>query len=338
MPRLCLLADDLTGALDSAARFVAACGPVPVSWRGGFAEGARDLATREGSEAAAVAAHAACGPALRRAGLAFKKLDSLLRGHVAAEIAASWRAGSFDHAVIAPAFPFQGRITHGGRQFAHGAAVGPDLAAALAQHGVAVIQCRPGMAAPLGVSLWDAATDADLAVIAAAGRALPGRVLWCGTGGLAGTLAGGDVPCPVLPEPVLALIGSEHAVSRGQLAATARHLVLAEDERAVPSLPAAVSLALPPGLAREAAAERIARAFVALARRVARPGSLAVAGGETLRGLCDGLGATGLVVLGEMEPGAAISRMEGGLWHGLPILSKSGAFGAPDFLARLLGG
>jgi uncharacterized protein YgbK (DUF1537 family) len=29
--------------------------------------------------------------------------------------------------------------------------------------------------------------------------------------------------------------------------------------------------------------------------------------------------------------------MEGGHWDGLPILSKSGAFGGPDFLARLLG-
>ncbi len=332
---LCLLADDLTGALDSAARFVPAMGPVRVSWRGPFSHGARDLGTREGGEAAAVAAHAGYGAALRGARLAFKKLDSLLRGHAAAEIAAAFRAGGFDHAVIAPAFPFQGRVTRGGRQFAHGKPVGADLAAALAGVGVAVSFCRAGMAAPHGASLWDAASDADLAAIVAAGRDLPGRVLWCGTGGLAGALAGGEVPCPALPAPMLALIGSDHAVSQAQLAATARHVVLGED---VPGLPAAVSLALPAGLGRAEAAARIARGFTALARRVARPGSLIVAGGETLRGLCDGLGAAGLVVLGEREPGAPVSRMEGGLWHGLPILSKSGAFGAPDFLARLLGG
>ena len=58
--------------------------------------------------------------------------------------------------------------------------------------------------------------------------------------------------------------------------------------------------------------------------------------GET-RAFADGLGATALTVLGEQEPGAPISRMEGGHWDGLPILSKSGAFGAPDFLACLLG-
>jgi uncharacterized protein YgbK (DUF1537 family) len=213
---LCLLADDLTGALDSAARFVPLAGPVRVAWRGTAA--AMDLATREGEEAAAILAHERQGQALRAAGLAFKKLDSLLRGHAAAEIAATLRAGGFDHAVIAPAFPVQGRVTRGGRQVAHGAAVPLDLAAALAGHGVAVRLCRPGEAAPEGASLWDAETDADLAAIVAAGRGLPGRVLWCGTGGLAGALAGGAVPRPALPGPVLALIGSDHPASAAQLA------------------------------------------------------------------------------------------------------------------------
>ena len=119
-----LLADDLTGALDTAARFVPRFGALPVTWKGGWASGARDLATREGSEAAAVAAHEGCAAALRGASLAFKKLDSLLRGHPAAELAASFRAGGFDHMVIAPAFPFQGRVTRGGRPSIYGPQVG----------------------------------------------------------------------------------------------------------------------------------------------------------------------------------------------------------------------
>jgi uncharacterized protein YgbK (DUF1537 family) len=113
-----LLADDLTGALDTAARFVSRFGAQRVTWKGAWTAGARDLATREGTAAAAAAAHEACGPALRGATLAFKKLDSLLRGHPAAELAACFRAGGFDHLVIAPAFPFQGRVTRHGRQVA----------------------------------------------------------------------------------------------------------------------------------------------------------------------------------------------------------------------------
>ena len=331
-PPLCLLADDLTGALDSAARFVALAGPVRVAWRGTAA--ATDLATREGDEASAIAAHAAQGAALRASGLAFKKLDSLLRGHAAAEIAACVRAGGFGHAIIAPAFPFQGRVTRGGRQVAHGVAVPLDLAAALAGHGITVRLCRPGDVAPEGVSLWDADSDADLAAIVAAGRALPGRVLWCGTGGLAGALAGGAVPQPDLPAPVLALIGSDHPASAAQLA---RAGAVAWAPGAPPPAARAIAPRLPPGLSRQAAAAEIARVFTALADALPQPGALVVAGGETLRGLCEGLGATALTVLGEHEPGAPVSRMEGGLWDGLPILSKSGAFGGPDFLARLVG-
>jgi uncharacterized protein YgbK (DUF1537 family) len=35
-------------------------------------------------------------------------------------------------------------------------------------------------------------------------------------------------------------------------------------------------------------------------------------------------------------PGVPVSRIGGGLWDGVRLISRSGAFGAPDFLARLL--
>ena len=331
-----LLADDLTGALDTAARFVSRFGAQRVTWKGAWTAGARDLATREGTADAAAAAHEACGPALRGATLAFKKLDSLLRGHPAAELAASFRAGGFDHLVIAPAFPFQGRVTRHGRQVAQGVAVDVDLDGQLAALGLPPVAARAGVPAPTGVSLWDAESDADLLAIVVAASALPGRVLWAGTGGLAGALGGGVAPRPEMPAPLLAMIGSDHPVSQAQLAATSRHHVLEGAIRDLP-LPAAISLRLPPGVPRAEAAERIGRCFTELARQLPRPGSCIVAGGETLRALADGLGTTALTVLGEQAPGLPISRMEGGHWHGLPILSKSGAFGARDFLARLLG-
>lgn len=331
-----LLADDLTGALDTAARFVPRFGAQRVTWKGAWTAGARDLATREGTADAAAVAHEACGSALCGAALAFKKLDSLLRGHPAAELAASFRAGGFDHLVIAPAFPFQGRVTRHGRQVAQGVAVDVDLAGQLAALGLAPIAARAGMAAPHGVSLWDAESDAELRAIVAAVGALPGRVLWAGTGGLAGALGGGAAPRPELPAPRVAMIGSDHPVSQAQLARTSRHHVLKGAIRDLP-LPAAISLRLPPGLPRAEAADRIGRCFTEVAYRLPRPGSCIVAGGETLRALADGLGATALTVLGEHEPGAPVSRMEGGHWDGLPILSKSGAFGRPDFLASLLG-
>ena len=132
MTGLRVLADDLTGALDSAARFVPATGAVPIFWKPPLAlpaTAAIDAGTRDlpAAEARAVLDRLAC--LLEGADLAFKKLDSLLRGHVAAEIAAC--LPGFEHCVIAPAFPFQGRATRGGRQFARAPdgwrGVGPDL-------------------------------------------------------------------------------------------------------------------------------------------------------------------------------------------------------------------
>ena len=61
-----------------------------------------------------------------------------------------------------------------------------------------------------------------------------------------------------------------------------------------------------------------------------------VAGGETLRGLCIALGAESLVVQGRAVPGVPVSRINGGAWDGVTIVSKSGAFGHATLLRELL--
>ncbi len=334
-----LLADDLTGALDSAARFVPLTGPVPVVWSAAAVPSgavAIDSGTRELDAPAAAERVARLAPLLADGAPAFKKIDSLLRGHVAAELAACLPL--FDRCILAPAFPFQGRITRGGRQLVRDGAGWRD----------AEVDLRAALR-PLGprVELCDAATDADLDAIVAVGRSLPGRVLWCGTGGLAGALAGArPVPCPALPRPVLALIGSDHPVARAQLAAAEACLhrlapspggsagaVTALLERGA----AAVCAAVPDGTDRTDAARHIGATFAALLGGLPRPGTLVVAGGETLRGLCERLGVKRLAVDGEVAPGVPTSRMCGGPWDGQRVVSKSGAFGDTGFLARLLG-
>lgn len=69
-PILRLVADDLTGALDSAAELTGVCGPVPLRWQSvGEATGsvALDTGTREASRDAAMAKLRAVAPALRGA-------------------------------------------------------------------------------------------------------------------------------------------------------------------------------------------------------------------------------------------------------------------------------
>ncbi len=353
MPVLHLIADDLTGALDTAAQFVGCIGAIPVCWLGGLepvASLAMDSGTREASAERAQAVAGDLAPLLSpRPGLiAFKKLDSLLRGHPGVELAACLRRLQPRHCIVAPAFPFQGRVTRGGRQFARSdgdwRAVGEDLRATLADHGVPVVLARAGDALPEGVSLWDAESDADLTTIAAAGR---GReVLWCGSSGLAGALAGEQRRWrQALPRPLLGLFGSDHPVTAGQLAAVGGHAMrLAGGAAGAGRLSARLgehevamaAFELPAGMSRADAARRIACEMAELTDRIAAPGTLAVAGGETLRALCDRLGAASLEVRGQVMPGIPVSVMRGGRWDGVTVVSKSGAFGEVDLLARII--
>jgi uncharacterized protein YgbK (DUF1537 family) len=353
-PVLRLIADDLTGALDTAAEFASLCGPVAVR-RDVPKDAAGSLAiatgTREGSPEAARARVAAAAPLLADAGLAFKKLDSLLRGHPMAELGACIAAGRWRHVVLAPAFPAQGRVTRGARQFARqdGAwqPVAPALPAMLAAEGIAAGTGDP--AAPLqpGVTVFDAETEDDLRRVVACGRAAEGPVLWCGSGGLGRALA---ESAPVAADtalrgPVLGLFGSDQAATRRQLAAcgaawieideaddaTLRHAMATQDV-------ALASVALPAGLARDDAARRIRRTFARVLDAAPRPATLIVAGGETLGAVCDALGAAGLAATGLVGPGVPRSVLVGGRWDGVAVVSKSGAFGGDglwrDLLAR----
>ncbi|NMJ40128.1 four-carbon acid sugar kinase family protein [Roseomonas sp. JC162] len=346
-PVLRLIADDLTGALDTAAEFAALCGPVavrrdvPVDAAGSIAIA---TATREVTRAAAQARVAAAVPLLAGADIAFKKLDSLLRGHPMAELAACIAMGGWRHVVVAPAFPAQSRVTRGGQQFARqGDAwhpVAEALPSALAAEGLATVAGDPAAALPPGVSVFDAETEDDLRRVVACGRAASGPVLWCGSGGLGRALAE-DAPTPAdttLRGPVLGLFGSDQAVTRRQLAACGDAWIeLGESEPTMPVRGAALySIALPEGVARDDAAHRIAQAFARLLASTPRPGTLIVAGGETLGAVCDALGASGLAATGLVGPGVPRSVLLGGRWDGVAVVSKSGAFGGDGLWRDLL--
>ena len=363
MAGLRLLADDLTGALDTAAELAGLAGPVHAFWHGALpldlpANAALDSSTRELDPARAAALVTALTPALKGAGIAFKKVDSLMRGPTLAEAAACFQAGGWIQAVLAPAFPYQGRVTRGGVQHAHGpggdwSAVGGDLVAALRAEGVQAHSGRLDAPLPPGISVFDAETDEDLRQVAALGRAASGPVLWIGTGGLAQALAhntpagaGTALPRPVLPCPVLGLFGSDQAVTAGQLAACGADWMRLGDggagdaaavsARLQASGQAVASLDLPLGLSRGDAARRIGAALHRLVQGLTPPGTLVAAGGETLRGLCISLRATSLEVQGRLLPGVAVSVLRGGAWDGVTVVSKSGAFGHPTLLRDLL--
>ena len=135
--------------------------------------------------------------------------------------------------------------------------------------------------------------------------------------GGSGVGTGSDFTAPAVGGPTGAALLSERLAERGV---------------------AMVSLHLPPDLDRATAARRIAEEFARLVQTVPRPGTLIVAGGETLKALCLALGARCLEAAGQVSPGVPRSAMRGGAWDGLDVVSKSGAFGADtlwrDLLAR----
>ncbi len=347
MSGLRLVADDLTGALDSAAAFRGARGPIAVclALPADSFDAALDLACRDGTQDAAVAAAVRARAFLAGAEVAYFKIDSLLRGHWAAMLAALWRGGGFARCVLAPAFPAQGRITEGGRQFVRAPdgsrqLVCVDPRAALAAHGVTLGQ---------GVKLYDATGQQDLQRLVERVRVLPGT-LWCGAAGLAAALAGAPAPrVAQLPGPILAIVGSCHPVSESQVAHLrdlTGHAPL--HLRGDANEPVAVTARcqdhgfcvlraeIPPGTPADRAAELIAHVLVRLLPSLPPPGTLVVSGGETLRAACQALGAAHLTVEAEVAAGIPFSRLRGGAWDGVAVVSKSGAFGAADLLARLL--
>lgn len=347
-----LLADDLTGALDSAAPFASEARPLTVRWLGeedegpvrpGAAEGwVISTASRDLPEAGAVSRVAALAPSLAGGRPRFKKIDSLLRGNTLAEIIAAHRSGGFSRTIVTPAFPAQGRLVRGGRLLLRGPDGGEtfaaDLAGALAEAGV-----------ERGITVHDAERDEDLAALVETHRDDPG-LLWAGSSGLARALAGVVAP-RALPRrgPVLFATGSRHAVTRARLAALAlreRVPILRDvraDDAAAPGRLVAERLARglsavldasPPG-AEPAAAWRMARCFSPLPHAPA-PGLLVVAGGDTLLRLLGALGCTALRLEGEVVRGLPLSALADGAWAGTRLASLSGAFDDGGVIARAI--
>src|SRR5581483_9882725 len=124
MASLRLLADDLTGALDTSAELVGMVGPLDVVWSAEPADQASfaiDSGTRELDADDAFTIVRELAPALAGADIAYKKIDSLLRGPWVAELDACLGTGAWDACIVAPAFVHQGRRTINGQQYARAA-------------------------------------------------------------------------------------------------------------------------------------------------------------------------------------------------------------------------
>lgn len=358
MALLRLLADDLTGALDTAVEFVGVCGPLDVSWMETLPPTLSgnlvlDSGTRELDKAQVLPIVERLVPMLYDATIAFKKVDSLMRGEWAAELAACLRSGRWSSCIVAPAWLNQGRRTRGGQQFAKTgdggwSPVGGNILTQLAAEGIEARQGEPANELPSGISVFDADSDDDLDRVVALGRRAAGSVLWVGSGGLSRALArGNEVSVSSrLQAPVLGLFGSDQLATVAQLAACEpQTITLAEgapdnardvEQRLATDGVVLARFGLPFGLTRADAARRIARELAAITLQLQPPGTLIVAGGETLKALCVSLGARSLKLTGQVMSGLPRSVIQGGRWSGVEVVSKSGSLGTPNLWRDLL--
>lgn len=241
-----------------------------------------------------------------------------------------------------------------------------DLAAV--REGVAAMERRLRDARDRDVAavVCDAVGEADLAIVAAATLPLADEIVWMGTGGLSSRLAAlvappaPPAPCPTHADgrSVLVVVGSVGEASRRQAdRLSGRNLV----DRI--EIGAADLAAGPQGvawrdlgrrLAETIAARRDALVLIAaedrpdlthgpecaalLARWLApvltEVGGLVLTGGDTARSVLAGLGARGIVLVDEVEPGVPLGLTTGATR--VPMVSKAGAFGDDDTLTRCL--
>jgi D-threonate/D-erythronate kinase len=260
LPAVTILADDLTGACDTGCLFAGA-GPVAVTGPGVLGAHDRpvvavDTETRMLPDAAAATVLRETAQRLRPrlgAGPVFKKIDSTMRGPVAAEVAALLEHGPpFAGALVCPAFPAERRVVRHGRLLVDSVPVhespiarDPGFRGASSELGALLAGRVPVVSLALddvraghekivhlleqhrgAVVAADAETDADLASLAAAALAVPGT-LAAGSAGLGRALSdalGLIGPTVALPAGAarLVVVGSLHPASRAQLDALAR--------------------------------------------------------------------------------------------------------------------
>ena len=241
MNRYLIVADDFTGANDTGVQLKRRGVPTSVVFSSEFiaSEGSFVLDTESralGPEEAAAAVRAGLqGVDLRAFGRVLKKVDSTLRGSVAAEIKAVDQLYGSELVVFAPALPDLGRTTVGGVHLLKGIPITrtelakdpktpvtedniTKLLEAVYDEPVTHIPEDKVSAGEIDFSggrvfTCDSATNADLRSVIQAAVATGKRTLWVGTAAMADHLLGVEVDVP----PALAVVASVSAVSREQV-------------------------------------------------------------------------------------------------------------------------
>lgn len=363
-----IVADDLTGACDVAACFAPAAGPIDVPLSPNFPWIARSVLRVVNTQSRLKDPQTAyrilhdVGKAMAEKRIVFKKIDTMLRGPVGAELgglveglltsANGWTC------VVAPAAPSIGRTTRHGVQYDQGIPIDPGSLAA--EPGgpppCADIRTVLGQSGADNYLVCDAETQEDLQKIVDMFLHQESRLVFVGSLGLAQALAQRLNAVPPPPPSVkpakrpMIVCGSCHHQSfrQTQQAQTDGIQILDFDpargcfRQSISSNGKSTVLAriLPSPLTGAGYSPCLItasflNALVPLWEQV-KPDGLGVIGGETAYHLLHGLGGKRLEVYRRRAEVMACTRMIGGVMNGCRLICKGGSVGPDDAVLQML--
>jgi len=353
LPPVIIIADDLTGASDSAVAFLQKARTVRVSLKNGvadqpialepgmvfaFSTESRNMGASEAAQAVERVARA-----IGHAGsssILFKKIDSAGRGHLAAETLAALESSGAALALVAPAFPAAGRTVSDGtlqiRDSAHQDASMnlPSLFPASHRDQLELLPTadipeleqaiRRAMERGIRILLCDAIAQQDLDHLAMAASRIDQPILWTGSAGLARSLASlfatrdDEQPCePISPEGrTLLFVGTDHPVTQLQLNELHRD-------------PAITAGHIHRIEWNGTSAETLRAVF-----QESPVSTLILTGGDTTAFVLTSLNASSIRLAGELALGIPWGFIEGGDADGCRVITKSGGFGQRDTLVH----
>ena len=227
----------------------------------------------------------------------FLKIDSTLRGPVASLVQGVLQVSGLSVAIVAPAFPEQGRIVRDGQLFVNGEA-GPRVSNVVGDAPHVVVDSE------------------GLDDVAQAAEQHPEWLL-VGSAGLARRLA---PPAATMHasthQSVLVVAGSPSRVTRDQV-------------KALHEVPVVEVLATAATDTRDEGQAAFALAELAASKR---PDAVILTGGATARAVIHRVQANHVRVLGEIQPGIPFGKLQDGQWHGVTVVTKAGGFGTPTTL------
>jgi len=336
-----MIADDLTGACDAAVAFAQRgfrSGVLPEFARTaprGFELTVLPTFSRDDPAAEARRKVEAACAFLAASGirLIYKKIDSTLKGNLAAEIDAILACGGFSSALVTPAFPAMGRTVVDGVLHVDNRATSLHVPSLLA--GVQRAQSK------------DAGSERDLRDLAAGAIVDNGNTVCVGSGGLAAQLAAllaehfGRTATEHIPPgnrgPALFVMGSEQPATRAQVDYLLRHrpargfgLPDLDPVKAATAFREGCHLVVVADPAKSNSTDA-GRLLAVAHEHLAR--GLVVSGGDTAEWICRAATVAVIELKGEVLRGIPWGEAASSTGQRWCMVTKAGGFGAQDALA-----